>query len=621
MSISNRFLPSVLTLSILSIFHTAHAEVAAEVISDLPVTVVTASRLPQVINTVPASITVINEQQIKQSVARDIPSLLRQDASLNVVQAGGLGKQTSIFTRGTNSNHTLVLLDGVSLNTADFGSAQIENVDLSDIQQIEILKGPAGVQYGAQALGGVVHLISAKPTKQRFFGTVEAGSNNLARGVVGADLVHDDIYLQIRGQKLDTNGEEILQKADGKSGYDNKGYSAKVGIEKEEAGLSVQYRTNQGTNESQDCVYDNSYNCIGTKKAVNDFNTAQTNVKGYVNLLTNLKINVQLSEYQRKTIYSYGTYNNTNRQSDLNSEWKINTNQNLLTGVQFQTTDFEDNSINQNLPDNKALYIQHQWSNTQFNTQVGARIDNNDQWGNHTTFQLASNWHINNASRLFVNLGTGFRAPTAYDLIKTIYDPILNTSITSDNDGIKPEKSQSTEIGAETIWQQFALRGSIYTNRIDDLIQYDSTTSKSVNIAKARIQGLELGLGWKDPSGLFARADYANTQARDLNKDNNLPRRPRQTLTGSVGWQVTNYGVSAEVVAKNETIDANSAKSQIPGYVTANLRSFWQPTPNLRVFGNIENVTNKRHKLYYFTTNNAYLAPSLQATLGVTVNY
>jgi vitamin B12 transporter len=620
MSISNRFLPNLLTLSILSVFHTAYADTPVEVTNDLPVTVVTASRLPQAINTVPASISVINEQQIKQSIVRDLPSLLSQDASLNVVQAGGLGKQSSIFTRGTNSNHTLVLLDGVSLNTADFGAAQIENVDLSDIQQIEILKGPAGVQYGAQALGGVVQLISAKPTKQRFFGTVEAGSHNLSKEVVGADLVQGDIYLQLRGQKLDTNGDEILQKADGKSGYDNKGYSAKLGIEKEDAGVSVQYRANQGTNEYQECIYNSSFACIGAHRTSNDFDTAQTNLKGYIKLATDLKINLQLSEYQQKTTYSYGTYKNTNRQADLNSEWKINTNQNLLTGVQFQTTDFDNNNVNQNLPDNKAFYLQHQWSNVQFNTQAGVRVDDNDQWGNHTTFQLAGNWHINSASRLFVNVGTGFRAPTAYDLVKTSYDPVTYAPTTSVNTGIKPEKSLSTEMGAETIWQQFTLRGSIYQNRINDLIQFDSSYN-SINIAAARIQGLELGLGWKDPSGLFARADYANMQARDLTKDSNLPRRPRQTLTGSAGWQVANYGVSAEIIAKGQTIDADFAKSQIPGYITGNLRMYWQPTPNLRVFGNIENVTNKRQKIYYFAPDNAYLAPSLQATLGLTVNY
>ncbi|GAC1372435.1 MAG: TonB-dependent receptor [Aquirhabdus sp.] len=620
MSISYRFLPNLLTLSILSVFHTAYADAPIEVANDLPVTVVTASRLPEAINIVPASISVITQAQIQQSPARDIPSLLSQDASINVVQTGGLGKQSSIFTRGTNSNHTLVLLDGVSLNTADFGSAQTENIDLSDIKQIEILKGPAGVQYGAQALGGVVQLVSEKPTKQRFFGTIEAGSNNLSKEIVGTDLVQGDAYLQLRGQKLDTDGEKILQKSDGKSGYDSAGYSAKLGIEKEEAGFSAQYRANKGTNEFQECVYNSSFTCVGAHRTSNDFDTAQTNLKGYVKLATDLKINLQLSEYQQETTYSYGTFKNTNRQADLNSEWKINTNQNLLTGVQFQTTDFKNNDVNQNLPDNKAFYLQHQWSNTLFNTQAGVRIDDNDQWGNHTTFQLAGNWHIDNVSRLFINVGTGFRAPTAYDLVKTSFDPVTFTPTTSVNNGIKPEKSLSTEIGAETTWQQFTLRSSIYQNRINDLIQLDSSYN-SVNIAAARTQGLELGLGWKDSSGLFARADYANMQARDLTDNRNLPRRPRQSLTGSAGWQVANYGVSAEIVAKGESVDSNSARSPIPGYITGNLRSYWQATPNVRVFGNIENISNKRNKVAYFSADNAYLSPSLQAKIGVTASY
>ena len=171
--------------------------------------VVTATRSEQNIKNVPARISIIEPQLIEQSPIAELPHLLMSDASINMVQSGGFGQTASIFIRGTNSEHALILRDGARLNTASTGAANLAFIDTTDIKQIELLKGPASVLYGTDAIGGVVQIISKTPEKTGAFVTGEIGEQNTYKTVVGADLFENGIYAQIRGQRLETDGSKV----------------------------------------------------------------------------------------------------------------------------------------------------------------------------------------------------------------------------------------------------------------------------------------------------------------------------------------------------------------------------------------------------------------------------
>ena len=163
--------------------------------------VVTASRSEEKIENVPARINIIEPNVLEQSPIASLPQLLQTDASINMVQSGGYGQAASIFLRGGNSNQTLVLRDGVRLNSATSGAASLPFIDTTDIKQIEVLKGPASVLYGTDAISGVVQLISKTPEKTSAFVTAEMGENNTYKSVIGADLAEDGFYAQVRGQR------------------------------------------------------------------------------------------------------------------------------------------------------------------------------------------------------------------------------------------------------------------------------------------------------------------------------------------------------------------------------------------------------------------------------------
>lgn len=120
--------------------------------TSLDTIVVTATRSEEKIENVPARISIIEPKILEQSSITSFPQILKNDASINMVQSGGFGQQSSIFLRGTESDHTLVMRDGVRLNTTTSSAASLPFIDTTDVEQIEILKGPASVLYGTDAL-------------------------------------------------------------------------------------------------------------------------------------------------------------------------------------------------------------------------------------------------------------------------------------------------------------------------------------------------------------------------------------------------------------------------------------------------------------------------------------
>lgn len=625
------FIPSVLTLSVLSVFHAAYADTSIEVANDLPVTVVTASRTAQAINTVPASIAVMTKDQIQQSPVNDLPNLLRQDASLNIVTSGGYGQQTSIFTRGTESKHTLVLVDGVRTNNATSSASSINFLDTTDIGQIEVLKGPASVQYGSDAIGGVIQLISAKPTKQNIFTTVEAGENNLYKAIIGADLIKDDAYLQVRGQKLSTDGSPVTTTAKQDAGYDQKGYAVKGGIDNDQFALSLEARGNQGTSE-----YVTGFNY--DKPASADFSNRLLSLKGRYTLASDLNLNIRLSQFLDKLDQNQNTdfVNSDQKEADVNVRWGFAPHQNILFGITSNqadakalSTDFMGTQTSfDHDTRSTGYYLQHQYQDAVFSTQTGVRIEDNSAFGTHTTGQIAGRMQVLPATSIYANIGTAFRAPNAFELFSTPY--------TISNPNLKPEESTSYEIGMnQQIIKGLDANLAVYRTNIDNLIKsiYNPATFKSQwqNIAHTKLTGAEAGLKWKLDNGVFASTSYAYVQPiqEGLNgsADSELQRRPRQTLTASAGLQLAQYGFSAELVSKSEAKEYDSAYPTA-GYAIGNLRGYWQVQKNIRLFANVENFTDRKYPIALanapfggFGTLSQYLAARRQATLGLTVNY
>ena len=609
-SMPNLFQPTALVGAIaIAMGFSATASAQDSINASLDTLVVTATRSEEKIKDVPARIAVISKSDIEKNPALNLNDLVKQDAALNVVQTGGLGQTTSIFTRGTNSNHTLVLKDGAALIEGINGKNNTELLDLSDISQIEILKGPASVQYGSDAIGGVIQLLTDTPEKNSAFITGLYGENNTYKALVGLDLAQDGFFAQIRGQRLESDGTEILNTQNNdQASYDQKGYSAKIGYKQDNFKTNVSISENEGINHYLDYS-------TGTNTAKRDFKNQLINWNGLYQFTDALTLNARYSNYQDEATYietySYA-YDSERNEGDINLNWKFTPKQNILFGVSTQDTDvtYDYLSGKKNLG-STGYYLQHQYNNAGIHTQAGIRLEDDDQFGQHTVGQIAGRLQIAPLTSVYANIGSAFKAPTAYQLYAGFYG----------NQDLKPEESISYEIGLD---QQFnyglSANASVYYTKVKNLIGSNASW-QYVNIDDANMTGGELGLNWKKDQ-LFTSAEYAYVKTEDESTGFELVRRPRQTFTFTAGYDDGTYGVNTALVVRSHAkAQASQNSVKIPGYATIDLNAFWNVNPNIKLFTNIQNIGDVKYKAVYSSTDTWYINGGRFASAGVTFRY
>ncbi|WP_332605749.1 TonB-dependent receptor plug domain-containing protein [Acinetobacter sp. ESBL14] len=580
--------------------------------------VVTASKTPESIKNVPARINIIEPKILEQSPIASLPQLLQTDASINMVQTGGYGQSASIFTRGTNSTHTLVLRDGVRLNTGSLGAASLPFIDTTDIKQIEVLKGPASVLYGTDAIGGVVQLISKTPEKTSAFVTGEIGENNTYKSILGADLAEDGFYAQIRGQRLESDGTQVtdFKNSNVKTGsYDQKGFSAKIGVEKEQYAASLDYAQNKGNSMYVKDIFDENFVLTGLKNVAQDFKNEIINLKGRVNVTDTVSVNARLSQFKDDLAQknSPDFINNKTQEAELSTKWQFTPHQNIMVGVAHQKTETDLLSISDwstvdYLKDvnSTGYFIQHQYKDEKLNTQAGLRVEDHKTFGTHTVGQLAARYQILPATSIYSNIGTAFRAPSNNDLYAIGWGA---------NPDLKPEESVSYEIGVDqNLTDNLTVGLSAYRNEVDNLITWEN--NRNINKKEATFTGGELNLNWAQDD-LLLNLGYAYVQPKDKESDKDLARRPRQSLTLTTGLQNEVYGISTSLSAKSKPRD----NSKVGGYATVDVNAYWNINPNIKVFTNIQNIGDVQYETAAYGSGYYYINGGRLASAGVTFRY
>lgn len=574
--------------------------------------VVTASKSAEKASEVPARISVIDEKTIEQNPLLNVSDIIQRDPSIYVKQSGGLGQISEISLRGTKSVHTLVLKDGARLNSQnELGPLYPAFLDTTDVQQIEILKGPASVQYGSDAIGGVVQLISKKPEKTGAELTGIYGENNTYKAIVNANLVTDQgFYAQVGGQRLESDGTRIFesQQKNEKAGYDQKGYHAKIGFFQENLiDASASISENKGTN-----VFSNDYI---TNTAQRQFENRVINTKIAYNILPDLIINAHYANVQDKqNVPAYGSYYDTeNNESDLNLKWKFTPNQNVLVGATYNDANYKSNTIlnSDKSVNSTGYYLQHQLKNDLFDTQVGIRLEDNQRFGTHTVGQGAIRYHFLPNASVYANIGSAFRAPTLNELY----------SQWGGNENLAPEKSISYETGMNyDFTSNVSTNFSVYHTKIKDLIAYNA--GSNTNIAKANFTGGEAGIKWHQDD-LFLSTEYAYVKTENEKDNTEIAYRPRQTLTVSTGLENAVYGISASLIARAKSYADSANSMRVPGYATVDLNAYWNVIPNVKLFTNIQNVGDVQYRevLNTYPSNDWYVNTGRQASVGVTFRY
>ncbi|WP_335960600.1 TonB-dependent receptor plug domain-containing protein [Acinetobacter bereziniae] len=594
---------------------TAFAETSSnsEANSKLNTIVVTATRSEESLKNIPVRLTVIDQKTIEQNPLLNVSDVIQRDPAVYIKQSGGIGQVSEIALRGTKAVHTLVLKDGARLNSQnELGPLYPAFLDTTDVQQIEILKGPASVQYGSDAIGGVVQLISKKPVKSGAELTGIYGENNTYKAIAKADLVTDQgFYAQVGGQRLESDGTRIFesQPKNEKASFDQKGYNAKFGYSQQDVvDAYASISENKGTN-----IFSNDY-IVNTSPR--EFENRVINAKVAYNILPELIVNAQYSNVQDKqNVPAYAShYNTENNQGDLNLKWKFTPNQNVLVGATYNDANYKSNTIlkNDQSVNSTGYYLQHQFKNELFDTQAGIRVEDNERFGTHTVGQGAVRYYFLPNASVYANIGSAFRAPTLNELY----------SQWGGNEKLEPEESTSYELGFDyDLTSYISTNISAYHTRIKNLIVYNYPAGNE-NVDQAKFTGGEAEVKWHQDD-LFLSTAYAYVKTENDKDGNEIAYRPRQTLTLTTGLENTTYGISASLIARAKAYADAANTTRVPGYATVDLNAYWNATPNVKVFTNIQNVGDVEYREVFnnYPSQDWYINSGRQASVGVTFRY
>lgn len=577
--------------------------------------VVTATRIAQPLKQSLIHTTVINQKDIQDSQAVDMPSMLKNLAGVEFYQSGGTGQQSSLFLRGTNSSHTLVLLDGVRINSATTGATAIDQLMLDQIERIEVVRGNVSSLYGSEAIGGVIQIF----TKQgkgapAFYASGGMGSHNTQRMAAGFGGENSGTAFNVQVSKYKTSGvsaikpDMVTTANPDRDGYDNTSLSGNMRYAfNSDHALAASVFGSDGNVQ---------YDSYGFGVSPQDVHMARAKLQkfsiGSENRFT--------KNWQSKLQWAQGLDDSQNFTNGIPS-WNIKTTsdqlgwqntldfggqrvllglENLKQAVNSSTPYTQpDRRVNSALAGYTGQFGTHQ-------VQVNLRQDRYSDFGMANTWLAGYGYGFSDAWRVTANLSTAFKAPTFNDM----YLP----AAWGGNPSLRPERTRNSEIGLYYAANGQRLDAVYFDNRLHDLIVYQFPLT--VNLDQARSDGLEVSYaGQFSDTGVKAALTVQNP--RDTQTGLVLLRRAKSYgnfgVTQKVGaWQV---GGEIQYSGTREDIDINTfARTTLNSYNVVNLTANYALDKRLNLSLRADNLFNRDYM-------QAHGYNTLGRTLFVGVNY
>ncbi|NKQ11468.1 TonB-dependent vitamin B12 receptor [Pseudomonas sp. SST3] len=574
---------------------------------DLDEQVVTATRTERSFSRI-ASSTVITREEIERSQAASVLDVLRGLAGVSVSANGGRGKTSSVYVRGTSSQHLLVLVDGIKIGSATAGGASLESIPVEQIERIELVRGPRSSLYGSEAVGGVMQIFTRqgngdglKPyfsvgagSRSSFDGTAGisggqgAGWFNLGIASESTDGISSRAYRPTapRAYEADADGYREL------SGLLRGGYRFDNGLELDGSWLHVENHSD----------YD-SRTTSGTRGRFAYSNGGQQVAAGRARFapLDPWLVTLQVghSEDNGENFRDGAFYSRFDTQRDTfgwQNDFSLADEQLLTLGFDYQQDRIDvsdDYAIDSR--DNKGAYLQYQARFGRHGVLAGVRRDDNEQFGNHDTGNLGWSYDLRDNLVLSASYGTAFKAPTFNDL----YAP--DTGFTAGNPDLKPEESQSYELGLKggQRWGEWSLNA--FETQIDDLIIWTgSNPMQPQNVDVARIRGIEGSaatrlLGWDVATTLTILDPQDRSKA---NHGHLLPRRAKRALNIDLDRTIGRFAVGTTFYTASQRYDraSNADAERLPGYALMDLRGEYRIDESWRLQARLSNLFDREYE-------------------------
>jgi len=577
--------------------------------------VVTATKFPKNESETGKVLTVIDRDELNHHIGKDITQLLNEQVGLVVSGANSnTGKDKSVYLRGAKNEYTLILIDGVPLNDPSGisgGAYDLRLISLDQVERIEILKGSQSTLYGSDAIAGVINIITKNPEEapMEFAGNIGYGSYKTLRGSGGIRGGSNKIGYHISYSGLHTEGmSEAAERGTtpfDKDGSTQHSFQSSIHLQPTRS-ISIKpflrYSTFKGKYDAG-AFTDDILNTYDAKLLNTGLNAAYKLKRG--------SIHAQYSYDQTDRIYD-GTYGKAQyfgkfHQTEVYGNVDVRDHFQMLTGVALQQYRMMDKTATKEDPGIILFspYVSLLNRFGKLSTEIGGRFNYHTQFGNNFTYSFNPSYLLLNQVKLFVNLSTGFKAPSLYQLYGQY----------GANPELRPEKSHSTEFGTQWLSSnnQVEMRVVAFTRQINDVIVY--VYPNNLNLDQQNDHGIELESSFKVNSKINARLHYAYTTGKVLTHHSgsdttyyNLYRRPKHTMGLSLGYQVNSkfnvtmtsnyYGTRVDLYYDSESFTNQTIR--LGSYTLINLSADYAMVKGkATVFIHINNLLNTNYQEIY----------------------
>tara|TARA_Y100001936_G_scaffold254048_1_gene324051 strand:+ start:1670 stop:3541 length:1872 start_codon:yes stop_codon:yes gene_type:complete len=575
--------------------------------------IVTATRTAQTADEILSSVTVITRKDIERQQARSISDLLRGIQGINIANNGGPGKNTSIFIRGTESDHVLVLIDGIRAGSATSGGAAYENIPIEQVERMEIVRGPRSSLYGSEAIGGVINIFTRKGRKKGItpsfslsggsYGTFSgsaglSGRNNRGWFNINISGKHTNGFNSCTGKPFPSGAGCYTNEPD-RDGYNNVAGSFKAGyLFKNGLKIETNFMQSSGKN-NYDGTFSNKSELVqrvfGGKASYSPFSFWKVTLAGGRSRENN-------RDFLGKFFKS--RFNSRRDTITLQNDFILNESHLLTVGADYKNdTISSSEKFKVTSRNNWGVFAQHQAKVFKHNLELSIRYDENEQFGGNVTGGAGWGYTIAEWLKLTANFGTAYKAPTFNELYYPGYS----------NANLQPEESLTLEFGTKGRIKQTNWAFNFYETQIHDLIAYDRTIFSPNNINKVRIRGFEGMIStqirdWQINTNL-SLLDPEN-KSSGANRGNLLPRRAKESFRFNVNRKFSRFkifglslnessiGTQLFVVGKRYDDLANMRK--LDNYVKLDIHGEYEINQNWLLQGRIENISNESYETASF---------------------
>ena len=602
----------------------AAASIATSAFAQDDELVVTATRLASPIERLPADVDVIDAEAAQSRGITNIADALADVPGLEVARSGGFGQQTSLFSGGANSNHTLVLFDGLQLNDPSTPGSSFDGGQdtLAGLDRIEIVQGPMSAVFGSDAIGGGINILPQRgqdgPMQARL--DIGGGSFGALKASAGIDGSFGALRYALTADGYVTDGydlvpERMSTRTGHADGAESSTFAGVFDLDVTEAlTLDLLVRHRQARADFDAFIYppptfnEQRADDADLEIAQNDLSVARVGLTWRLNEVLELRATTGALRQDRREEdggLTTSSYDGQRDFGDVTLQWRPSSlgafeNVGVIAGYETQS---EEVDIDQGFAtviaaqDHQGAFVTAQGDISRVTFTGAVRVDDYEGFGEEATWRAGASIDVLENVRVYGAYGTSFRAPTLYERFIYFGDPNL-----------APERGEAWEVGGDARFGAFAsqdgLEFSLVYRRqeITDLIDFGPFFTY-VNIDAADIESAEATLTLRPLAWLSGRIAYTHTQAEDATTGAALLRRPENTwnvsvdatrgaFTGQIGWR--HIGERADQIYGDDGFYQGVGVT--PAYELFRASLAWAASENVQLYLASENLTDVEYE-------------------------